>query len=334
MKRGLVYLGIVCCIAVVLGFFWRHWDSGPKIVLDSNSVDFGTLASSEKVTREIRITNRGKADLAIKDIRVSCGCTKVDLEKSIIPPGESSLLTVALTAMSGKGDKSLGMAILSNDSKIPVSKVSLKYRIAFDSPLESKQILFGRVSPDKLPIKRRVFFYEDENAKERPQKTVSIPPFIKVNYPVDKKSNGFYIEATLCEDAPSGEVLADFPISDGNGIHTLSFIGHVRGKLIANPAIANVKQEAPTEIIIRNRNEKAEDIPPTVTYDIIGKDPDGLSVEVKKSTEQKVVLSVAINQKMFSNRGKWLLGHLLVTLQNKYGKDMIAVPLVYRHVDN
>lgn len=56
--------------------------------------DVGTIHSGELVKHSFRFRNTGNAPLVVKDIIPSCGCTKVDVSKKVLKPGEEALIEV------------------------------------------------------------------------------------------------------------------------------------------------------------------------------------------------------------------------------------------------
>lgn len=69
-----------------------------EVVLDAESIDFGSFPQTETQERKFTITNTGKNLLVIYDVITSCGCTKVKYGKEGIRPGEKAELTVVYEA--------------------------------------------------------------------------------------------------------------------------------------------------------------------------------------------------------------------------------------------
>lgn len=109
----------------------------PKVIFEPISLDFGKAHKRQgKVSRDLKLHNRGNADLIITNIRASCGCVTVSLkvgkEKSpyfsvagahsgwqtVIKPGEFGELEVVLDlnhASMGVGKQNRSISISSND---------------------------------------------------------------------------------------------------------------------------------------------------------------------------------------------------------------------------
>ncbi len=68
--------------------------SGPKLVLESNEINYGTIEKNADPYRHVKITNVGTEPLVIKSAKGNCGCTVPTYPKEPIMPGESSEIKV------------------------------------------------------------------------------------------------------------------------------------------------------------------------------------------------------------------------------------------------
>lgn len=69
-----------------------------KVSIDCTTIDLGNFPHSEKQKCFFKLTNVGKQLLVIQDIKLACGCTKVEYRKEPIRPGESLKLKVIYEA--------------------------------------------------------------------------------------------------------------------------------------------------------------------------------------------------------------------------------------------
>lgn len=67
---------------------------GPKMVFESNVVDYGTIEQDSEPLRSVKFVNRGTSPLVITNARGSCGCTVPKWSKDPIMPGEESTIEV------------------------------------------------------------------------------------------------------------------------------------------------------------------------------------------------------------------------------------------------
>ncbi len=70
----------------------------PQIEVSERFVDFGSVGSTEVVTHEFVIANRGGAPLTISRAYTTCGCTTADFTSAVIPPGQVAIVTLRFDA--------------------------------------------------------------------------------------------------------------------------------------------------------------------------------------------------------------------------------------------
>ncbi len=68
--------------------------SGPKLKLDANEVNYGTIEQNSEPFRTLKFKNVGNEPLIIKNARGNCGCTVPTWPREAIMPGETSELKI------------------------------------------------------------------------------------------------------------------------------------------------------------------------------------------------------------------------------------------------
>jgi hypothetical protein len=91
------------------------------LTIDEPTFDFGEINDINLVYKTVTLTNTGDAELEIKRVKGTCGCTTGKLEKKTLEPGESTSLTIQFLPATYDGLVSKAVKIASND---PDSKVS------------------------------------------------------------------------------------------------------------------------------------------------------------------------------------------------------------------
>ncbi|MGC9054460.1 MAG: DUF1573 domain-containing protein, partial [Candidatus Hydrogenedens sp.] len=115
--------------------------------LETGSVlDLGTVPNDKETTRKVKVFNRGKSVLNLKDIRTTCACTigTIPIGQNTIPPdGEGYfLVTLYPTRVAGfVSEKTL--TIFSNDFKNPVIELKVIAKIEPEFICEPEVIDFG-----------------------------------------------------------------------------------------------------------------------------------------------------------------------------------------------
>ena len=91
------------------------------LTIDEPTFDFGEINDINLVYKTVNLTNTGDAELEIKRVKGTCGCTTGKLEKKMLEPGESTSLTIQFLPATYDGLISKAIKIASND---PDSKIS------------------------------------------------------------------------------------------------------------------------------------------------------------------------------------------------------------------
>lgn len=78
--------------AFLLGLFLL---SAQEIQLDTESIDYQTVAYGSNGERTFNVSNSGDKPLIITNVQTSCGCTVAEYPKKAILPGDTVPITVA-----------------------------------------------------------------------------------------------------------------------------------------------------------------------------------------------------------------------------------------------
>jgi hypothetical protein len=77
------------------------------------------MKQGEKKDHTFNLTNDGKSELIIRNVRSSCGCTAVAPSKKVIAPGESVPIKVTFDSRGKRGRQSKSITVITNDPKKP-----------------------------------------------------------------------------------------------------------------------------------------------------------------------------------------------------------------------
>jgi hypothetical protein len=86
----------------------------PKIQLDKEFHDFGTINEGDVVETEFIVTNIGEGDLLIADAKGSCGCTVPEPPKEPIKPGASAPIKVSFNSKGKPGAQEKTVTLTTN----------------------------------------------------------------------------------------------------------------------------------------------------------------------------------------------------------------------------
>ena len=88
----------------------------PRIDAGADTVfDFGPVYQGAVVTHQLYLRNRGDAELRIDRAASPCGCTTVEASRTLVPPGDSALLTVRFNSGYFIGSVRKRILVVSND---------------------------------------------------------------------------------------------------------------------------------------------------------------------------------------------------------------------------
>jgi len=91
--------------------------AAPVLQFNATEFDFGDIKQGEKKDYTFSLTNNGKSDLIIRNVRSSCGCTAVAPSKKVISAGETAPLKITFDSAGKRGRQSKSVTIITNDPK-------------------------------------------------------------------------------------------------------------------------------------------------------------------------------------------------------------------------
>ncbi|MBN1925605.1 MAG: DUF1573 domain-containing protein [Prolixibacteraceae bacterium] len=90
--------------------------NAPVAKVDKTIFDFGTINEGEKVEHVFKLSNSGKHDLLIRNVKASCGCTAVKHENTV-KPGETTDISVVFNSRGKRGRQNKTVTVITNDPK-------------------------------------------------------------------------------------------------------------------------------------------------------------------------------------------------------------------------
>ncbi|MDD4756797.1 MAG: DUF1573 domain-containing protein [Prolixibacteraceae bacterium] len=103
--------------------------NAPAAKFSESSHDFGNMKQGEKKEHTFMLSNDGKADLIIRNVRSSCGCTAVAPSKKVIAPGESAPVKVTFDSRGKRGRQSKSITVITNDPKSPTNVLRISCNV-------------------------------------------------------------------------------------------------------------------------------------------------------------------------------------------------------------
>ncbi len=99
--------------------------NAPQIDLPDPNFDFGEIEEGQLIEKEFKFTNTGKADLIIRKIKPSCGCTTVEPADKIIQPSKTSSFKASVRTNGFSGKIAKSVTIITNDPINPTVVVRI-----------------------------------------------------------------------------------------------------------------------------------------------------------------------------------------------------------------
>lgn len=96
-----------------------EFSRSPLAIFDTTTFDFGSVPVNTSVGHDFVLTNKGKSDLYIRKVNASCGCTAVHPSKTIIPPGDSTVIKVLYNTQGRNGADKKAITVITNDPRRP-----------------------------------------------------------------------------------------------------------------------------------------------------------------------------------------------------------------------
>lgn len=95
-------------------------EKAPKSSFSSKVFDFGSIKEGEKVSYIFKLSNEGKSDLIIRNVKASCGCTAIKHE-NIVKPNQTIDLKVEFNSSGKRNRQNKSITVITNDPKNPTT---------------------------------------------------------------------------------------------------------------------------------------------------------------------------------------------------------------------
>lgn len=104
----------------------------PSLMIDHETVKLGDIPiKNSGAIREVKskINNQGSSELWIKEIHLSCTCSKASIDRVRIPPGAYAEITARIQLGDVAEERSSVIEIVSNDPRMPTAAIRYSWRI-------------------------------------------------------------------------------------------------------------------------------------------------------------------------------------------------------------
>ena len=104
--------------------------------------NFGKISDKAKVGTDITLRNSGRRTLKIKSVKPGCGCTTGVLEKNVLEPGETTVLTITFDPKGKMSTVRKSITFTSNDVINPVQVMLIKADITPSWDFVPRRLIF------------------------------------------------------------------------------------------------------------------------------------------------------------------------------------------------
>lgn len=144
----------------------KQEEKQPRIKIDEEVHDFGVMEDSKKGHHEFLFENVGNAPLEIEVTSTTCKCTKGEVEKERIYPGEKTKMILEWDPKGYTGDFAQTATLTTNDPARPSISLKVKGRVHSPMALIPRTMLFGQITNRQdVDGTVRLYLFEDGDAK-------------------------------------------------------------------------------------------------------------------------------------------------------------------------
>ncbi|HNU26340.1 MAG TPA: DUF1573 domain-containing protein [Planctomycetota bacterium] len=129
-------LAAVCAAALTAATLGRGAEMAPQVELSAPALDWGKCGHRQELTKTVVIKNAGGGQLKIEQLKSSCGCTALKIDKQTLGPNESAELSVVLSTGTLMGYLQKYLEFHTNDPRRPVVRIPVLARVHDDVKAE------------------------------------------------------------------------------------------------------------------------------------------------------------------------------------------------------
>lgn len=305
----------------------------PRMMVGVEVLDFGTVPDNELLSKEFKIRNEGRANLEIKSLQASCGCTRPETDREILRPGEEATITVGFKPFNRVGIQNQRVTISTNDPERPTTVVRVKADVQPRLFLEPKVLQFPGMRKGD-PMKRTIKVAGRESDFEVTNVVFDGPG--EYTWELGQKQEVLKAGTTLYEYEVDITAQGDVPV--GNSILNLTIQTNdpvqpskpmrasltMLGELVVTPARVGLRALRPgtqfsSQVRVTHRGRAPFEISEAVIEDISGSQVEAEVVKLDDFSYRINVLGTA------TDSGRFVRGKIILKTTVE-GEDDIEVP--------
>lgn len=247
MKRGasiVLYIALIC-IGYYGGEGLCNTEGGgatpgkiPRLTVPESLHSFGQIYRGEKVQHRFLLKDAGEAELEIRKVRPSCGCTAAEPSQKTIPPGGEAYVEVTFDSKNFVGKVTKTVMVDTNDPSEPTHTLTLEADIVEELVAKPPRLALGQIKQkeglnSKVEIKSPTGLNFEVYGAQSSSRALGVTS-------VEKQADGTYaISLEVKKDSPTGRFGGDLVVrtsSQRQPVISIPFIGEVVSDVSAYPA--------------------------------------------------------------------------------------------------
>ena len=141
--------------------------AGPRLILLEDTHDFGQMIQGDVFSHAYAFENRGDADLEIKKVSPSCGCTAGELSHKVLKPGEKGKVKITFNSDKFHGPQKKRVTLETNAADSPVSVITFTARVRRVWSFEPNYLKFTLDKDGAGTLEKEIVF-KISNLHDRP----------------------------------------------------------------------------------------------------------------------------------------------------------------------
>jgi hypothetical protein len=138
----------------------------PSILLDSAVHDFGSIEGNTKGRHDFLVKNTGTGSLKLEKGETTCQCTKFEIERTEVPPGESTKVIVEYNVKNFRGTYRQSASMRTNDPKQGVVQFTIQGKVINAVKVDPPDLAFHSVTAGEArQLNASILVYVPEELK-------------------------------------------------------------------------------------------------------------------------------------------------------------------------
>jgi len=205
------------------------------IEITETNKDAGAVEQGTPVRYRFELRNRGQADLEIRHVKPSCGCSVAKWDR-VVKPGATSVIEAEMNTEHFRGQVSKHLTVITNDPEHPEVELTISARV--DPVVWIKPGSAAEVSVEDRPV-TRTFLLERNGG--RPMKILQVTPgspFVTAAATPLSGDGRFEVRVTSTPQAPFGRSTVPVTVrTDQENASRITLLMTVDKGIVAEPPI-------------------------------------------------------------------------------------------------